>query len=159
LNEGVTLVFFAAALPLTMPHILARPHVLALPLLVAWASGLIAAADRRAVPSLWLVPLMALWANLHGGFVFGLVLIAPVALDALLGAEAAQRKPLALRWAAFALAALLASCATPYGWNSLLASRKILALGNALPLIMEWRPADFGSVGPFEICLLLGIGL
>ena len=24
---------------------------------------------------------------------------------------------------------------------------------------MEWRPADFSSVGAFEICLLLGIGL
>ncbi|TMJ21315.1 MAG: hypothetical protein E6G93_10470 [Alphaproteobacteria bacterium] len=159
LSESTTLVFIAAALALTMPHLLARPHVLAMPVMVAWFAGLIAAADRRDAPSYWLVPLMALWANLHGGFVFGLVLIAPVALDALLGAEAAQRKPLALRWAAFALAALLASCATPYGWNSLLASRKILALGNALPLIMEWRPADFGSVGPFEICLLLGIGL
>ena len=159
LSESTTLVFIAAALALTMPHLLARPHVLAMPVMVAWFAGLIAAADRRDAPSYWLVPLMALWANLHGGFVFGLVLIAPVALDALLGAQAAQRKQLALRWAAFALAALLASCATPYGWNSLLASRKILALGNALPLIMEWRPADFGSVGPFEICLLLGIGL
>ena len=24
---------------------------------------------------------------------------------------------------------------------------------------MEWRPANFGSLGAFEICLLLGIGL
>ena len=24
---------------------------------------------------------------------------------------------------------------------------------------MEWKPADFGSLGAFEICLLLGIGL
>ena len=24
---------------------------------------------------------------------------------------------------------------------------------------MEWKPADFGSLGPLEICLLLGIGL
>jgi hypothetical protein len=48
---------------------------------------------------------------------------------------------------------------TPYGWNSLLASRKILALGEALPLIMEWRPADFSSLGPLEVCLLLGVGL
>jgi hypothetical protein len=48
---------------------------------------------------------------------------------------------------------------TPYGWNSLLASRKILALGEALPLIMEWRPADFSGVGPLEACLLLGFGL
>jgi hypothetical protein len=158
LNESTTLVFITAALALTMPHLLARPHVLALPVMVAWFAGLITAADRRAAPSYWLVPLMALWANLHGGFVFGLVLLAPV-LEVLLGAEAAQRKQLALRWGAFALAALLASCATPYGWTSLLASQKILALGNALPLIMEWKPADFGSVSPFEICLLLGIGL
>ena len=102
---------------------------------------------------------MALWANLHGGFVFGLVLIAPIALDAVLSADARLRKSLLLRWAAFGLAALLASCCTPYGWNALLASQKILDLGAALPLIMEWKPADFGSLGALEICLLLGIGL
>jgi hypothetical protein len=159
LSESTTLVFIAAALALTVPHLLARPHVLAMPVMIAWVSGLIAAADRRDAPSYFLLPLMALWANLHGGFVFGLMLVAAVALDAVLSAEAGSRKSLALRWAAFALAALAASCLTPYGWNSLLASQKILALGSALPLIMEWRPADFGSVGAFEICLLLGIAL
>jgi hypothetical protein len=76
-----------------------------------------------------------------------------------LNAEPRVRKSLLLRWAAFAFAALLASCCTPYGWNSLLASRKILELGSALPLIMEWRPAEFGYLGTFEVCLLLGIGL
>jgi hypothetical protein len=159
LSDSTTLVFVAAALALTVPHLLARPHVLALPLMVAWGGGMIAAADRRAAPSFWLLPVMALWANLHGGFVFGLVLIAPIALDAVLGADVKARKALALRWAAFALAALLLSCCTPYGWNSLLASQKILALGGALPLIGEWRPADFGRVGALEICLLFGIGL
>jgi hypothetical protein len=98
---------------------------------------------------------MVLWANLHGGF----VLVAPFALDAVLNSEPRLRKSLVLRWAAFAVAALIAACCTPYGWNSLLASQKILALGSALPLIMEWRPADFGSVGALEVCLLLGIGL
>jgi hypothetical protein len=159
LGESTTLVFVAAALALTVPHLLARPHVLALPILVAWVGGLIAAADRREAPSFWLLPLMVLWANLHGGFVFGLMMIAPVALDAVLSADPKLRTSLVLRWAAFGVAALVASCCTPYGWNSLLASQKILALGGALPLIMEWRPADFGSIGPFEICLLLGIGL
>jgi hypothetical protein len=159
LSESTTLVFMAAALALTVPHLLARPHVLALPVMVAWAGGLIAAADRQRAPSFWLLPLMALWANLHGGFVFGLVLIAPIALDAVLNADTELRKGLALRWAAFAVAALALSCCTPYGWNSLLASQKILALGAALPLIMEWRPTSFGSVGAFEVCLLLGIGL
>ena len=159
LSESTAMVFVAAALALTVPHLLARPHVLAMPVMLAWVGGLIAAADRRGAPSWWLLPLMALWANLHGGFVFGLVLIAPIALDAVLSAAATQRKSLVLHWAVFGVAAVLASCCTPYGWNSLLAARKILELGSALPLIMEWKPADFGSLGAFEVCLLLGIGL
>jgi len=120
---------------------------------------MLSAVDRRRAPSFRLLPLMALWANLHGGFVFGLVLMAPIALDAVLGADARSRRSLLLRWAAFGIAALLTSFATPYGWNALLASQKILGLGAALPLIMEWKPADFGSIGVLEICLLLGIGL
>src|SRR4051812_10260155 len=143
LSESTTLVFVAAALALTVPHLLARPHVLALPIMVLWVGELIAAADRRAAPSFWLVPLMALWANLHGGFVLGLLLIAPIGLDAVVNAEPRRRNTLLLRWAVFGLVALAACCCTPYGWNSLLASRKILELGSALPLIMEWRPADF----------------
>src|SRR5580698_4254178 len=138
-SESTTLVFVAAGLALSVPHLLARPHVLAMPMMVAWVGGLIAAADRRGAPSYWLLPLMALWANLHGGFVFGLVLIAPVALDAVWSAAPHLRKSLALRWAAFAVAALAAGCCTPYGWDSLLASQKILELGSALPLIMEWK--------------------
>jgi len=159
LSESTTLVFVAAALVLTVPHLLARPHVLAMPVMVAWVCGLIAAADRRDAPSFWVLPLMALWSNLHGGFVLGLVLIAPIALDAVVSANANSRPSLVLRWAVFGAAALIAACLNPYGWNALLAAQKILGLGGALPLIMEWRPADFSSVGPLEICLLLGLGL
>jgi hypothetical protein len=159
LSDTHTLVCVAAALALSVPHATARPHVLALPVMVMWAGSLIAAADRRGAPSFWLLPWMALWANLHGGFVFGLVFIAPVALDAVLNADVPLRKSLALRWAAFGLAALAASCCTPYGWNSLLASQKILSLGAVLPLIREWQAADFTDIGAFEVCLLLGLGL
>jgi len=159
LSESTALVFVTAALTLTLSHVLARPHVLALPVMMAWVGGLVQAVDRRVAPSFWLLPLMALWANLHGGFVFGLALVAPVALDAVLSADVQSRKSLALRWAAFGAAALIASCCTPYGWNSLLASQKILDLGAALPLIREWRPTDFGTVSTFEVCLLFGIGL
>jgi hypothetical protein len=159
LSESTTLVFVAAALALTVPHLLARPHVLALPLLVAWIAGLVAAADQRTAPPWRLLPLMMLWSNLHGGFVFGLMLIVPIALDAVLAAEEASQKALILRWAGFACLALIAACCTPYGWNALLAAQRILNLGSALPLIMEWKPADFASVGPFELCLLFGFGL
>ncbi len=147
-----------AAAVLSAHHFLARPHVLALPVMVAWVYGLVNASDERRAPSFWLLPLITLWANLHGGFVLGLALIAPFALDALWNADASQRIPLALRWAVFGLCTLAASCITPYGWNSLLAARQILDLGGALALIPEWQPVDFSSLGPFEVCLLAALG-
>ena len=119
---------------------------------------MIDAADRRGAPSFWLLPLIALWANLHGGFIFGLMMVAPVALDAVVSADAAARKSLALRWVVFGLAALVATCCTPYGWHTMVEPIKILALGSSLPLVTEFRPVDFGKLGTFEICLLLGLG-
>jgi hypothetical protein len=144
-----------AAMVLSTPHFFARPHVLALPLMVGWANGLMTASERREPPSFWLLPLIALWANLHGGFVFGLVLAGAFAIDGLWNAEPSQRKPLALRWAAFGLAALAACCLTPYGWESIVASRKILDLGELLRLISEWAPADFSKLSPFEFTILV----
>ncbi|CAN5279146.1 hypothetical protein BH11PSE4_BH11PSE4_22810 [soil metagenome] len=159
LSESAALIFVAAAITLTAAHLLARPHVLAMPVMVAWVGSLIAAADRRGAPSFALLPLMVLWANLHGGFVLGLALIAPIAVDAVWNAQRDARRALALRWALFAIAAVVASCLTPYGWNALLAARKILGLGEALKLIGEWHAVDFGHLGLFEICLLSMIGL
>ena len=147
-----------AAFVVSAGHFFARPHVLALPVMLAWVSGLLSASERREVPSFWLLPLLALWANLHGGFVFGLVLVAPFAIDALWNADRSQRRPLALRWTVFGLGALAACCATPYGWESILAARKILGLGEMLHVIFEWMPVNFSSFGPFEACLIVLIG-
>ena len=101
-----------ASLVLSHGHFLARPHVLVLPVMLAWAYGLMSASERREPPSFWLLPLMSLWANLHGGFVFGLALVGAFAIDALWNADAAQQRPLALRWALFGFGALIACCAT-----------------------------------------------
>jgi hypothetical protein len=147
-----------AAFVVSGGHFFARPHVLALPVMLAWVSGLLSASERREAPSFWLLPLLALWANLHGGFVFGLVLVAPFAIDALWNADRSQRRPLALRWTVFGLGALAACCATPYGWESILAARKILDLGEMLHVIFEWMPVNFSSFGPFEACLIVLIG-
>ncbi len=144
---------------MALPHLYARPHVLALPVMVAWVAGLLSAAERREAPSFALVVLMTLWANLHGGFVFGLMLIGPIALDAVINADAKVRVRLFLQWFVFGLVALAASCITPYGWNSLLAARAILNLGEALKLIREWMPADFSFLGPIEAGVLLIIAL
>lgn len=158
LRESTTLVFLIAALMLMEPHMVARPHVMAMPVMVAWVASLMSAADRREAPSLWLLPLIVLWANLHGGFVLGLALVAPIGLDAALGAPA-RRWALLLRWAGFGALALLASCINPYGWDAILASRRILDLGAALATIGEWAPVDFSRIGRVEILLMLGLGL
>ena len=142
------------ALVLSFNHLLARPHVLALPAMVAWIGILMSAADRRSAPSFFWLPLMTLWASLHGGFALGLVMIAPIALEAVWAAAPQQRVALAARWTLFAVGALIACCCTPYGWNTLIAASRILSLGQLLSIILEWMPQNFGSFTPFEASLL-----
>jgi hypothetical protein len=158
LSPAATLVLILAAVMLTASHILARPHALALPVMVLWTAGLVRALDAGRAPSWWLLPLMTLWANLHGGFTFGLLLIGACALEAVLVADAADRKRAAGRWITFGALAALAACMTPYGAQSILMTGRILGLGEALALLLEWRPQDFSQAGPFELCLLGAIG-
>jgi len=159
LDPIAALGFVLAAFVLAAPHIVARPHALALPLMVLWTAALVRALDARKAPSLWLLPLITLWANLHGGFTFGLLLIGACALEAVLVAASAERKAVAWRWVRFGLLAALTACITPYGVESILMTRRILGLGEALGLITEWQPQDFSSFGAFEACLLGAVGL
>ncbi|MFY9895263.1 MAG: hypothetical protein WAK63_14150 [Xanthobacteraceae bacterium] len=147
-----------AALVLTSPHIMARPHVLALPLMVAWIAALIRAVDT-ARPPWWLVPLMTLWANLHGSFIFGLAMTGVIAAEAIWLSPAPQRRRAAADWIAFAALALAAACLNPYGPELILATIRILSLGQALSLIVEWRPQDFSKLGAYEMVVLAAIGL
>ncbi|QDF40148.1 hypothetical protein [Bradyrhizobium symbiodeficiens] len=153
--EAPRAVLFAMlALLLSIHHVLARPHILALPVMVLWVGVLMAAADRKSAPSWSWLPLMALWANLHGGFVLGLALIGPISLEAVEHAEKGRRLALFTRWVLFGIGALVASCLTPYGWRTLLGATNILGLGELLSLIFEWMPANFSTFTPFEGALL-----
>jgi hypothetical protein len=145
-----------AAFVLAAPHLLARPHALALPVMVMWVGALVNAVDRRRAPPLALLPLMTLWANLHGGFMLGLALVGPIALEAWWNAGAARRQ-VAIQWIRFGGLALLAACVTPYGPESIAVAFRILRLGQALSIIGEWQPQDFSRVDGFEACLLLGL--
>jgi hypothetical protein len=64
-----------------------------------------------------------------------------------------------LRWTLFGLGAVAACCATPYGWNTLLAAGQILSLGEVLSTVSEWTAADFSKFGPFEASLLALLGV
>jgi hypothetical protein len=158
-QPNAVLVALFAALLLTGPHILARPHVLALPVMVAWIATLIRAADMRSSPPWLLLPLMTLWANLHGSFTFGLAMIAPIACDALWRSTHAGRLNAVRQWTLFAVLAVGAACINPYGPEMILVTFRTVALGEALTTITEWRTQDFTHPGAFEIILLGAFGL
>jgi hypothetical protein len=138
--------------------LLARPHVLALPLLALWADQLFAARDQNRAPSIAVALLMAIWANLHGGFAFGLALIGPFALEALWLASAERRGAVFVDWALFGLASVAAALITPFGLEGLLFPLKLTNLAY-LAQIKEWQPENFAHPGPLEFALLALIGL
>ena len=148
----------AIGLSLVTANLLARPHVLALPLAAAWSAGLIAARDRERAPPLGLAAVMIAWANLHGGFIFGLILIGPFALEAVTQAPVGARLLAARAWATFALAALAAALINPYGVEALALPFRLMSVEN-LSRISEWRPQDFSHLGTMELALLTLLGL
>jgi hypothetical protein len=137
------------------PSLLARPHFLALPLLVLWTGALLDARAKNRAPSLWWLPLMALWANAHASFLFGLVLIGPFALEALIVRPDAWRKTV-IGWGLFGVGAALAALATPHGLDGLLFPLKVGGMGS-LSSIVEWRSPDFQHLPPVEIAILAGL--
>ena len=157
LSFTATLLIVMAAFVLLAPHLLARPHVLTLPIMVTWAAALVRSMDERAPPPYWALPLLTLWANLHGSVVLALGLIGPAVLEALLTERRDELPRVLLRWLSFTALAVVASCLTPYGARPLLMPLTTLGLGQALAWIGEWRSQDFGHLGAFEILLLGGM--
>ncbi len=139
-----------------MPFMLARPHVLAWPVLALWVAALLRARDGNRAPPLVLALLMILWANLHGSFVFGLLLIGPFALEALIGARPADRVTVLRQWGVFGIICLCASLLTPFGPSGLLFPFQVSSM-KVLGKIGEWQAADFSTPGVFEAALLSGI--
>ena len=146
-------------------HALERPHMLALPILLLWTLELMRARERDRLPPLWLLPVMVLWANLHGSYVFGVAFTCFFALEALLGAKG-RRFRTALEWGAFIIAATLAALLTPNGFDGLVYPMKVMAMGH-LQSINEWRPVNFAKPSAMPVafftglaaCLYLGVGM
>ena len=152
------LLFSALASSALSPHLLARPHVLAWPILALWTVSLIHASERKRAPPWQLAGLMVLWANLHGSFTLGLVLVMAFALEAVLGSAKAQRWQTARTWCAFLGLALLAALLTPAGWRGLWFTFQVVKLQH-LDIIVEWMPTSFATFNPLELWLLVLLGL
>jgi len=145
------------------PHWLARPHLFTL-LGVVLLLGLLERPGRR---SLVLVALLfAVWANLHGGFLYGLILIALYAAgdaaELWLGRRGADGAAWGarLRYHASALGvAVLGTLLNPHGPALLAHVAGFLGEGFILDAIEEYRSPDFHEAYalPFLAGLLLAM--
>ena len=105
-------------------HWLARPHLVSLLFVLIFAATL-ESADAGRFRRLWLLPLLTvLWANLHGGFFVGVVLIGIYAAGqvcaALLEPKRLDRQAAWIRSGRFAITAgacAAASLVNPYGYH------------------------------------------
>jgi hypothetical protein len=143
-----------------MGALIARPHALVAPILVFWAIHLVAAEEENRVPSLWLVPLMVLWANLHGSFLVGPVFAVVMGVEAITRASPiAERLRIAGRWALFTLLSLVACLLTPHGVPGVLFPLELQQMDFALGAISEWASPDIRIVvHPLFLWIVLVIG-
>jgi hypothetical protein len=132
-------------------HYLARPHVFSL-LLLAVALWLIERDRAKPGGLVWLlVPLTALWANLHGGFVALLASLAALAAGSLLEGRLASARRYGLLLAACGAASL----ANPYGLELHRHVLSYLRSDWIRTAIDEFQSPKFRSESAFDFELLL----
>lgn len=155
------ILFAVIAVLMTSAHLLARPHMLAMPLLLIWTIGLVRAADGGRAPSLWLAPVMSLWANMHGGFTLGIALALGFAAGALYAAWKNRQTAVWVRtWGLFLAAMLIASMVTPQGPGGIAFTWQVMVEDRyALSRIGEWASPNFHEFQPLLLWLLGGMAL
>ena len=140
-------------------HLLARPHILALPILVWWAIQCIKAVDGSRAPDWKSIPLMVLWANMHGSFVVGLGLVAVFGVEAYLQADNSESRMRTIRsWGSFLGVAVLASLVSPHGVYGLIFPFQVSNMTYALGVIGEWQSPNFQRLTLQEIWILGVLG-
>jgi hypothetical protein len=116
-----------------------RPQTLALPLFVALAWLLVEDARAPSRRVFWAIPLLLLWANLHGTVTLGVLLVLlAVAADAW-----PRRRPTA-RTSLLAVLALASLFASPYAPHLAGYYRTVLFNGEFAKYLPDWMPTALG---------------
>jgi hypothetical protein len=163
LAATVLLVLFAtASSPL---HWLARPHIFSLVLTVVWYAILENYQRGRKDRLLALPLLMLLWANLHGGFVMGLLLLAVYGaanLAASVVGPAFKRHAARQRLNRLAMvggSCLFACLLNPRGYALLLFPFTLVSNRFIMDNVSEFLSPNFHHALPYKYFLLFSIGL
>lgn len=146
-------------------HFMARPHIFTL-LLLSVAVWLISADRDSPSRRVWLlVPLTALWTNLHGGFLALIAVLGLCTLGAAIESWIAQGEwsfmwgPRALRYASLTAACAAVSLLNPYGYALHRHLYEYLRSDWIKNVISEFMSANFHDPNliPFELMLLGGL--
>lgn len=136
-------------------HYLARPHIFSL-LFATWTLWILDEDRRRHRPIVWtLIPLTALWANLHGGFICG---VGTVGLLAAVCA-AARDRPGLRRYGTLAALCSAATLLNPYGWRLHQHIFVYLRSSWIMDNVQEFQSPRIRSEGMQVFALLLVLGL
>jgi hypothetical protein len=139
-----------------LTHVLARPHILTLPLLVLWVAALVMARSQERRPSLWLVLLMTLWANLHSSYMLGLVLAGLLAGEAVLLATDGSARLRAMRgWGLFGALSVAAALITPFGIHGLIQPFELTQMSFSSAVLVEWMSPNFQHYEPLELWIMV----
>ncbi len=141
-------------------HFLARPHLFTL-LLLPLSLWIVEADRRKRTAWLWaLVPMTALWTNLHGGFVIFLacvaLLVAACVIEAALGKT---RRSEIRRYGALLAGCSAASLANPYGVQLHVHIWQYLRADWIRDIVQEFQAPTFRSEGQLQFEALLVAGL
>jgi hypothetical protein len=149
-------------LAMVQPHLMVRPHALAQPLFLIWAASLIRRFDFGLPPHFGLLVVMLLWANMHGSFLIGLVLLGALGFESIVSRrDFFFRSALSRQWLLFGVLAVLISLLTPQGIGSYVYVIDLMGEEKLLQHIGEWKSPNFHHLQPLEvwIILLMGLGL
>jgi len=154
LEPIVALTLTLVSVSLTVNSLLARPQIFYYLLLTLCVCGLTDAVERKRTPW-WLIPLVALWANVHASFPIAIILSALFGFEAIVSARPEERSRQLVRWPIVTLGAAAATGLTPYGFEPLLVSMQIAGT-KATDYINEWQPAGFTLHGAYGAAFLIG---
>lgn len=161
-NTFAALVVVLLAAGASSIHYLARPHVVTL-LFMALSMWLLDRDRKAPWPWVWtLVPLAALWTNLHGGFLAVLasiaIMAAGTAVEALVEKDL-RRLHLTGRYTLLAGCCALATLANPYGVELHVHIAGYLRSDWIREMVQEFQSPSFRNENllQFELLLFLGI--
>lgn len=146
----------------TSLHWFARPHLFTLFLSVVWYSLLESLQKSPDAKRIYALPLvMALWVNLHPGFLFGFALMGIYGVTSVLEyfrTESEERRLWKKRLFLLLRVGLLccfAALVNPYGYRLLTLPLEVFGSHASMTFIGEWQSPSFHRFTPFEFYLLL----